>query len=182
MFEFLTKELDEIYKQDKKTLRTKTVLYGNLEKGRWHTHIHPPLTKGEIKQCENKLKRDLPPVFKELLLEHNGFWLFDILRVSGKMQNIFKGLDFEEDFFTATDLVELEYLYRRQQTPMTHFIFADSLVKNTFYVIDTEEKILEIDFRTQKTNKVYEDLKSFFCEIIKEGRENIANGIYYDFK
>jgi hypothetical protein len=65
---------------------------------------------------------------------------------------------------------------------LTHFIFADSYVKNSYFVIDEEEKILEIDFRTKKTINTYEDLKFLFNEIVNEGKENIAKGIYYEFK
>jgi hypothetical protein len=182
VFEFLVKELDEIYKQDKKKLRTKTLLYGHLGEGRWHTHIQPPLTEEEIKQCEQKLKRDLPSIFKEFLLEHNGGWFFDLLRISGKSPNTYKGLSIEEQCFTGADLEDLENLYRRKRTPMTHFIFADSFVKNTYYVIDADEKVLEIDFKTKKNIKSYEDLKSFLDEILKEGKKNLANGIYFEFK
>ncbi|MEH7086492.1 SMI1/KNR4 family protein [Neobacillus drentensis] len=182
MFEFLVKELDEIYKQDKKKLRTKTLLYGHLGEGRWHTHLHPPLTEEEIKQCEEKLKRELPSIFKDFLLEHNGGWFFDLLRVSGKGPSTYKGLSIEEQCFTANDVDNIDYLYRRKRTPMTHFIFADSFVKNTYYVIDTDEKILEIDFKTKKTIKSYEDLKSLLDQILEEGKENLANGIYYEFE
>jgi hypothetical protein len=49
-------------------------------------------------------------------------------------------------------------------------------------VIDTDEKILEIDFRTKKIIKSHEDLKIFFYEILLEGKENIANGMFYEFE
>jgi hypothetical protein len=110
VFEFLVKELDEIYKQNKKILRTKTLLFGHLGEGRWHTHIHPPLTEEEIKQCEEKLKRDLPLIFKEFLLEYNGGWFFDLFRVAGKSPSTYKGLSIEEQSFSACDLGDLDYM------------------------------------------------------------------------
>ncbi|ALC85163.1 hypothetical protein AM499_04535 [Bacillus sp. FJAT-22090] len=44
MFQFLSKELNDLYGEDKKKLRTNTILYGNLGEGRWHTQLQPPLS------------------------------------------------------------------------------------------------------------------------------------------
>lgn len=124
----------------------------------------------------------MPLIFKEFLLEYNGGWFFDLFRVAGKSPSTYKGLSIEEQSFSACDLGDLDYMYRRKRTPLTHFIFADSYVKNSYFVIDEEEKILEIDFRTKKTINTYEDLKFLFNEIVNEGKENIANATYYEFK
>jgi hypothetical protein len=76
----------------------------------------------------------------------------------------------------------MDNIYRKKRTPTTHFIFADSLVKNAYYVIDSEMRILEIDVRTKKVINSYEDLMSFLNEILLEGKRNITNGIYYEFE
>jgi hypothetical protein len=58
MFEFLSLELSELYGEDKKKLQSKTVLYGHLGEGRWHTHLQPPLSKEDINKFEEEdLKR-----------------------------------------------------------------------------------------------------------------------------
>jgi hypothetical protein len=181
MFEFLSLELSELYGEDKKKLRTKTVLYGHLGEGRWHTHLQPPLSKEDINKFEEDLKQELPAEYKKFLTFYNGCYLFDLLRVAGKDADTYKGLSIEEQVHLAFDLKTMDNLYRRKRTPKTHFIFADSIVKNTYYVIDTYEKILEINFRTNKIIKSHEDLKIFFYEILLEGKENLANGIFYEF-
>ncbi|WP_286228451.1 hypothetical protein [Neobacillus mesonae] len=56
MFEFLNQELNEFYGEDKKKLRTNTILYGHLGEGRWHTHLQPPLSSESIAQFEADLK------------------------------------------------------------------------------------------------------------------------------
>lgn len=182
MFGFLNQELSELYREDSKKLRTNTVLYGNLQEGRWHTHLQPPLSKKDIINFEEKLKQKFPPFYKKFLTFYNGCYLFDVLRVAGKGVDTYKGLSIEEQVHLAIDLNTMDDLYRRKSTPETHFIFADSIVKNTYYVIDTDDKILEIDFRTKKVIKTFEDLKIFLYEILIEGKENLANGIYFEFE
>ncbi|MBT2695156.1 SMI1/KNR4 family protein [Bacillus sp. ISL-55] len=168
IFEFLSKELSELYGEDKKKLRTKTVLYGHLGEGRWHTHLQPPLSKEDINKFEEDLKQEFPAEYKKFLTFYNGCYLFDILRVAGKDADTYKGLSIEEQVHLAFDLKTMENLYNRKRTPKTYFIFADSIVKNTYYVIDSGGKVLEIDFGTKKIIKSYENLKIFFCEILLE--------------
>jgi hypothetical protein len=182
MFEFLSVKLNELYGEDKKKLRTKTTLYGHLGEGRWHTHLQPPLSKEDTNKIEEDLKQELPAEYKKFLTYYNGCYLFDLLRVAGKDADTYKGLSIEEQVHLAFNIKTMDDLYRRKRTPKTHFIFADSIVKNAYYVIDTDEKILEIDFTTKKMIKSYEDLKSFLWEILLEGKENLANGIFYEFK
>ena len=76
----------------------------------------------------------------------------------------------------------MQYAHLRKRTPKSHFIFADSIVKNTYYVIDMDERILEVDFRTKKIIKTYEDLKTFLFEIILEGNKNMKKGIFFEFE
>ncbi|QCJ44594.1 SMI1/KNR4 family protein [Bacillus sp. S3] len=182
MIEFLSQELIEIYSNDKKNLRTKSVKYGHLGEGRWHSTLQPPLWNESISQFETELKQQFPTQYKNFLSFHNGCYLFDLLRVAGKQPQTYKGLSIEEQISTPFPLENMQNLYRRKRTPATHFIFADSLVKNTYYVIDVDEKILEIDFRTKKIIKSYDDIRTFLSEILLEGKENIANGIYFEFE
>jgi hypothetical protein len=181
MFGFVSQTLNKMY-DDKKKLKTNTVLYGYLEEGRWHTHLQPPLSNEDITKFEEESKRGFPAEYKEFLAFNNGCYLFDILRIAGKDADTYKGLSIEEEGHLAFDLNTMDNIYRRKRTPTTHFIFADSLVKNAYYVIDSEMKILEIDFRTKKVVNSYLDLKSFLNEILLEGKRNITNGIYYEFE
>lgn len=179
----LKKELDQIYETDKKKLRTNTVLYGHLGEGRWHTHIQPGLVLKAIVDYETKTKVHFPSVYKEFLRNCNGCYLFDILRVSGIGPETYRGLSYEEQVHQAFDLEVMQDLYRRKGTPENHFIFADSLVKNTYYVIDMlNENILEIEYRSKKILKSYKNLEIFFREVILEGKNNIANRIFYEFE
>lgn len=181
MFEFLSEEISGLYGEDKKKLRNKTILYGHLGEGRWHTHLSSPLKKADIEMFEKELKQELPSPYKKFLSCYNGCYLFDILRVAGKDANNYKGLSVEEQIHLAFDLSTMDKIYRRKRTPETYFIFADSIVKNTYYVINNDEKILEIDIRTKKVIKVFEHLKTFLDEILLEGKENLESGIYYEF-
>ncbi|OOE12572.1 SMI1/KNR4 family protein [Fictibacillus arsenicus] len=181
MFEFLGQALNKMY-DDKKKLKTNTVLYGYLDEGRWHTHLQPPLPNEDIIRFEEESKREFPAEYKEFLSFNNGCYLFDILRIAGKDADTYKGLSIEEEGHLAFDLNTMDNLYRNKRTPTTHFIFADSLVKNAYYVIDSEMRILEIDVRTKKVINSYVDLKSFLNEILIEGKRNINDGIYYEFK
>lgn len=180
MFDFVGQALNKMY-DDKKKLRTNTVLYGYLEEGRWHTHLQPPLSNEEIIRFEDESKRNFPAEYKEFLAFYNGCYLFDILRIAGKDADTYRSLSIEEEVHLAFDLKTLDNIYRRKRTPATHFIFADSLVKNTYYVFDSEERILEIDVRTKKVIHSYTDFKSFLNEILLEGKRNMINGIYFEF-
>ncbi|MBT2733506.1 SMI1/KNR4 family protein [Bacillus sp. ISL-7] len=182
MFEFLSKELSEIYGEDKKRLRTDSIFYGHLGEGRWHSTLQTPLTNESIIQFEKDLKKEFPPQYKKFLSTHNGCYLFDLLRIAGKRPDTYKGLSIEEQNGTPFPLDTMQNLYQRKRTPKTHFIFADSIVKNTYYVIDSDEKILEIDYRTKKIINSYEDLKIFIDEFIYEGKENLENGIFFEFE
>jgi len=182
MFEFLSRELRELYGEDKKKLQTNTVLYGHLGEGRWHSHLQPPLSLVDINKVEEDFKKEFPAEYKKFLTFYNGCYLFDLLRVAGKGADTYKGLSIEEQVHLAFDIKTMDNLYRRKRTPKNHFIFADSIVKNTYYVIDTDEKVLEIDKKTKKMIKSHEDLEIFLCEIILEGKENLTKGIFYEFE
>ncbi|MFC6038974.1 SMI1/KNR4 family protein [Paenisporosarcina macmurdoensis] len=181
MFDFIGQELSEIYRDDKKKLRTNTILLGDLGVGRWHTHLQPPLSKELIAHFEVELKQEFPPQYKEFLNFYNGCYLFDLLRIAGKSPDTYKGFSIEEQIMTPIELDNMQDLYRRKRTPQTHFIFGDSIVKNAYYVIDIDGNILEMDFKTKKVIKSYDDLNNFLREILKEGKENLRNGIYLEF-
>ena len=181
MYGFLEQEIKEIYIDDNKKLRTQTVLYGEIE-GSWHTHLHPGLTQEEIEKFEVRVGRNLPVTYKEFLSFYNGCYLFDLLRVGGKELDSYKGLSIEEQVYSTTALAHLQEANRRKRIPDHHFIFADSLMKNTYYVIDSNENILEIDYKTKRVIKSYDTLKDFIMQIIQEGKDNIANEIYFEFR
>ena len=182
MYQFLSKELSELYGEDKKKLRTTTILYGNLGEGRWHTHLQPSLAFETITQFETELKQQFPPQYKDFISIHNGCYLFDLIRVAGKKTDTYKGLSIEEQVMSPFPLETMQYLYLRKRTPKTHFIFADSLVKNTYYAFDIDEKVLEVDFKTKKIINSYEDLKTFLYETLLEGNKNMENGIFFEFE
>ncbi|WLR54572.1 SMI1/KNR4 family protein [Mesobacillus subterraneus] len=104
MFQFLSLELSQLYGEDKKKLRTKTVLYSHIGDGRWHTHIQSPLSKEDINKFEEDLKQELPAEYKKFLTVYNGCYLFDLLRVAGKGADTYKGLSIEEQVYSAFDL------------------------------------------------------------------------------
>lgn len=183
MFNFLIQELDSIYGTDKKKLRTSTILYGRLGEGCWHTHVQPGLAQRDIMDYETKIKLTFPSIYKEFLKNYNGCYLFDILRVAGKGPETYRGLSYEEQVHQTFDLEVTQDLYQRKRTPENHFIFADSLVKNTYYVIDKHnENILELDFRSKRVMKSYENLEVFFRAAILEGKDNLVNGISFEFE
>jgi len=181
MYEFLEQERKKIYMDDNKKLRTQTVLYGEIE-GSWHTHLHRGLTHEEIEKFELRVGQNLPVTYKEFLSFYNGCYLFDLLRVGGKELDSYKGLSIEEQVYSTIALAHLQEANRRKGTPENHFIFADSLVKNAYYVMNSNENILKIDYKTKKVVKIYNNLKTFFYKTIQEGKENISNGVYFKFE
>jgi SMI1-KNR4 cell-wall len=123
MFKFVAYTLDKMY-DDKKKLRTNTVLYGYLEEGRWHTHLQPPLSNEDITNFEEKFEREFPSQYKEFLTYYNGCYLFDILRIAGKDADTYKGLSIEEEGHLAFDLETMDNLYRLKRPTTSQFIFA----------------------------------------------------------
>ncbi|MEM4992543.1 SMI1/KNR4 family protein [Priestia sp. SB1] len=180
MYKFIKQEIENVYKDDYKRLRTKTVLYGALE-GRWHTQLHPGLTTDEIKQFEARTGTQFPLAYKEFLTFYNGCYLFDLLRMGGKELDSYKGLSIEETTRSTVDVQDIQEIHLRKRTPKNHFIFADSLVYNSYYVIDSNENVLEIDFRTKKVVKTFRTLKEFIVEVIKEGKKNLKDEVYFEF-
>jgi len=181
MYEFLEEEIKNIYQDDNKKLRTQTVMYGKLEH-RWHTYLYPGLTTEEIKEFESRVGNTFPSAYREFLSFYNGCYLFDLLRMGGKELETYKGLTIEEQLCSAVDVEDIQEIHLRKRTPKEHFIFADSLVKNTYYVMDKDEKVLEVDYKTKKVTESYDTLKDFIMQIIQEGKDNIANEIYFEFR
>ncbi|WP_456363515.1 SMI1/KNR4 family protein [Priestia aryabhattai] len=181
MYEFLEQQIKVIYKEDYKRLRTKTVLYGEIE-GRWHTYLHLGLTADEIDQFEARTGTRFPLAYKEFLAYYNGCYLFDLLRMGGKELESYKGLSIEETTRSTVDLQDIQEMYLRKRTPKEHFIFADSLVHNTYYVFDSSENVLEVDFRTKKVKRNRGTLGEFLLEIIEEGKENLKNEVFFEFR
>jgi hypothetical protein len=181
MYEFLEEEIKNIYQDDNKKLRTQTVMYGKLEH-RWHTYLHPGLTTEEIKEFESRVGNSFPSAYREFLSVYNGCYLFDLLRMGGKELESYKGLTIEEQVRSTVDVEDIQEIHLRKRTPKEHFIFADSLVKNTYYVMDKDEKVLEVDCKTKKVTESYDTLKDFIIQIIQEGKDNIANEIHFEFR
>ncbi|MED4213464.1 hypothetical protein [Priestia megaterium] len=102
--------------------------------------------------------------------------------MGGKELESYKGLTIEEQVRSTVDVEDIQEIHLRKRTPKEHFIFADSLVKNTYYVMDKDEKVLEVDCKTKKVTESYDTLKDFIVQIIQEGKDNIANEIYFEFR
>jgi hypothetical protein len=115
--------------------------FRHFGEGRWHSRLQPPLPNESINHFEKDLKQEFPPQYKKFLSFYNGGYLFDLLRVAGKRPDTYKGMSIAEQVNTPFPLDTMQIVYKRKRIPKTHFIFADSIVKNTYYVIDTDEKI-----------------------------------------
>lgn len=48
--------------------------------------------------------------------------------------------------------------------------------------MDQDENVLEVDCKTKKVIESYDTLKDFIVQIVQEGKDNIANEIYFEFK
>lgn len=181
MYQFVGQTLNKLYKDDCKKLRTNTILYGNMGEGRWHSHLQPPLSLEEIAVFEEEIGRQLPHSYKQFLTYHNGCYLFGLLRVAGKVDT-YKGLSIEEQIRLPFQLENMQGVYQTKKIPLTYFIFADSIAKRTFYVIDLEENILELSYRTKKPENTYRNMEVFLLNILQEGKVDLEKGVFYEFE
>lgn len=169
-----------MYKDDKKKLRTGTTLYGELYDPRWQTHIQKPLTLEELNEFENEYG-GLPNQYKELLRLTNGCYLFDLIRVAGK-QNSFRGMSIAERVFQPCSLKDLQVYVRNKKTSENLFIFADSLVRDSFFAFNEAGYIVEKNSRNLKTINSYATLEEILDEIFVAGKEMVEKNEYIEFE
>lgn len=180
MYEKYLSGLEELYKEDKKKLRTGTTLYGNLYDSRWHTIIKKPLTFDEIKSLENEVGI-LPNQYKELLLFTNGCYLFDLLRIAGK-QDGYRGMTEEEQIYEPISLRNIQPYLGKRKLPENLFIFADSMVRGSLFAFNENNQILELNYRNLKVIETYELLDALLNEIFAEGIEMVNKKEYFEFE
>lgn len=180
-YETIKNEIAAIYWGSYKNLRNKTMLFGELDGGRWHTALQPPLTGSEIARFEEQLETVFPSQYKECLSFTNGCWLFDLIRIAGKAPDTYRGMSEEEESYSPFPLEDLQQLYKRKRTPADHFIFADSFVKQAYYAIDSTGYVHEVPCKTIKAVRTFNSITQLLQSIVEEGKEQIKNGIYYEF-
>lgn len=173
--------LEKIYKSDRKKLRTGTVLFGHLDEGRWHTDLQPPLEIKRIEELEKELEKPIPLSYKELLTNFNGCYLFDILRIAGKVDS-YKGMSIEEEDHQPFPIEEMQRLYDRKKNPKDWFVFADSMVFGCFFAIDKDGQILQINTRPIKIEKAFDNMQAFLREGLEKGLDNMKNNVWYEFE
>ncbi|MBT2684532.1 SMI1/KNR4 family protein [Bacillus sp. ISL-37] len=176
--EFLNK-IEKLYKDDRKKLRTGTLLYGNLYEDRWQTNIQRPLNLEDLNSLELEIG-NLPEDFKEFLLTANGCYLFDILRIAGK-QDGYKGMTIEEQIHQPISFRNIPpYLWNRKRLDGL-FVFADSMATGRFFVYNGEGQILQMDMRSFKPIDTYPNLMELLEEVFEEGERLVLNKDYLDF-
>ncbi|WP_203289878.1 SMI1/KNR4 family protein [Metabacillus sp. cB07] len=180
-YETIKNEILAIYGGSYKNLRNKTMLLGELDEGRWHTALQPPLTVSEIARFEEQMQTVFPFQYKECLFFTNGCWFFDLLRIAGKAPDTYRGMSEEEESFSPFPLEDLQQLYKRKRTPPDHFIFADSFVKQAYYAIDSTGDVHEVSYKTKRTIRSFYSLEQLLRSVVEEGKEQIENDLYYEF-
>lgn len=179
MYNKILQKIDKLYQDDRKKLRTGTILYGNLYEDRWQTHIQKPLTFEELHSLEEEIG-NVPDDFKEFLLTSNGRYLFDILRVAGK-QDGYKGMTIEEQIHQPISFQNIPPYLRDRKRLDGLFVFADSMATGTFFVYNGEGQILQMDMRSFKPIDSYPNLMELLEEVFKEGERLVLNKDYLDF-
>ena len=177
--EFLQK-IDQLYKSDRKKLRTGTILYGNLYEDRWQTHIQKPLAPEELNSLETEIG-NLPDDFKEFLLTANGCYLFDILRVGGK-QDGYKGMSIEEQIHQPISFRNIPPYSRNSKRIGDLFVFADSMVTGTFFAYNKGGQILQLELRNFKQLDTYQTFIDLLEAVYEEGKKLVLNKDYLEFE
>ncbi len=172
-------ELNHLYKDDRKLLRTGTIIFGHLYEDRWQTHIQRPLDNQEIKELEEEYGV-LPNEYKEFLSITNGCYLFDLLRIAGK-QDGYKGMSREEQTFQPISLRNIEPYLGKKELPTHLFVFADSMIKDRFYAFNQNGHVLEINERNLKTAATYPSLEELLKDIYAQGKEMVLRKEYIEF-
>jgi len=173
-------QIKNLYKNDMKKLRTGTILFGHLFDSRWQTRIQSPLTDEEILELERKFGI-LPIPYKEFLLATNGGYLFDLISIAGK-QDGYRGMSHEEMVNQPIPLNRIISPSIRQKTAEEGlFIFAKSMVNDSFFALDPNEKVIEINYNKLKIVQEFNSLENLLNEIFIEGKKLVEDGEYIDF-
>ncbi len=180
IYKDLPDTLDTLYQSNKKKLRTGTILFGFIEDGeRWHTHLQKPLSNEEVDNLERKLDRPFPKGYRTLLTHFNGCYLFDLVRIAGNVES-YRGMSVEEQNYQPFPIETMQQLYERKRNPEDWFIFADSLVWECFFVMNKQEKILQVS-RRGKTMKTFDNMEDFLKKCMEAGKYNLEHDIWYEF-
>ena len=182
MFSKYTRQLNEIYNDDFKKLRTGTILYGHLYEGRYHTCINRPLKVEEIEEFE-QAKGYFPNNYKEMLQHFNGLYLFDLINIAGKTRETMRGLSIEEQVHEPTDLENImPDLKANQRLPENSFAFASSMITDTFYVLKEEGQVLELDCKKLHVVQEFSSLEQLLDIIFEQGKMIVEKGEYLEFE
>lgn len=180
MFNEFLRKIDKLYKGDQKKLKTGTILYGNLYDDRWQTHIQKPLDVEELNSLEIETGQ-LPDDFKEFLLTSNGCYLFDLLRVAGK-QDGYKGMAIEEQIHQPISFRNILPYLSKRKLPEDLFVFADSMVNDTFFAYNGEGRILQMNLKNFRAINTYHSLLELMNECYDEGEKMVFNKQYIEFE
>lgn len=178
MYNDFFKKIDNLYKGNRKKLRTGTILYGNLYEDRWQTHIQKPLSMEELKNLENEIG-ELPIELKDLLLVTNGCYLFDLLRIAGK-QDGYKGMSIEEQVnqpISFRDIVPY-----RKKLPSNLFFFADSIITDSLFAFNEQGQVIQLSNKKLKLLKTYNTLNDLLEDVYEEGERMVLNKDYIHFE
>ena len=182
MFSKYTRQLNEIYKDDFKKLRTGTILYGHLYEGRYQTCINRPLTLEEIEGFE-QAKGHFPNNYKEMLQHFNGLYLFDLIHIAGKTRESMRGLSIEEQVHEPADLEHLmPDLKANQRLPENSFAFASSMITDTFYVMKEDGQVLVLDYKKLHVVQEFSSLEQLLDGIFEQGKMMVEKGEYLEFE
>lgn len=180
MYSQFLQKIDKLYKDDRKKLRAGTILYGNLYEGRWQTNIQQPLNLEELHSLEDEIG-NVPDDFKDFLLTANGCYLFDILRIAGK-QDGYRGMTKEEQIHQPISFRNIIPYTRNKKLLDDLFVFADSVVTDTFFAYNKVGQILQMDLRKFKPLYTYQTLMDLLEAVYEEGERLVLNYEYLEFE
>ncbi|MED4129406.1 hypothetical protein, partial [Shouchella miscanthi] len=160
-FESKILSLNSIYENDKKILRSGTILFGELPEGTgWHSKIRSGLTHEELNDLEANvytIQGKMPYSFKIFLGYTNGAYLFDLINICG-LDLYEKGMSLEEELQKPRDIADFAkdiMLDKRGPTLLKdYYFFGESFINGTVFAFDKEEKVIE--FKEGSLRKIRE--------------------------
>lgn len=183
----IVKKVEELYQEDYKTLRTGTILYGNVNDGIWHTTIHAPLDLDDLKElnCEiSNIQGQLPASYQNFLMKTNGAYLFDLIHISGKSRNQ-KGMSHEEKIHEPRYLEEFlkDFTLSKKGKDLleNYFFFAESYVNGTVYAFDKDEHVIEFTDGRYKKIREFESLDVLLDRVFETGSEHYRQKSFLEF-
>ncbi|MCY7799788.1 SMI1/KNR4 family protein [Bacillus haynesii] len=183
----ILKKIEELYQEDYKKLRTGTILYGNVNDGIWHTTIHVPLDRDELKELNygiSDIQGQLPASYQNFLMETNGAYLFDLIHITGKSRNQ-KGMSHEERIHEPRYLEEFlkDFTLSKKNKPLLekYFFFAESYVNGTVYAFDEDEHVVEFTDGRYKKIREFEDLDALLDRVFEVGSEHYRHKSFIEF-